>query len=1236
MNRRSLRLTLTIFALIVMGVLAVRLQPQPAALADDPQSSNSRTESAGRIALLEAKQALESAGQPRADGVRAVPVHDQIENAITITQDTYVHTVNTVDATSSPNDPEPQCGSTYNSNTVWYRFTPGSPGPVLLSTAGSDYDTVLSVYQGSPSSLAFVACNDDFSNVESQLEFSAAAGRTYYIEVADFGNPDGGNLNFSFSHTPSVPISVPLDIVLVQDETGSMSDDISNLRTLAPEIWDSVDALAAAGFRMSVIGFQDYAYLDYGAAGDWVYRRIINFTTDRSVFVSGVNTLVARGGDDAPEAQLATLNYLLSTAHPCIDSNQDGDCADSNDTPSNQQPDFRSGATRVILFATDAGFHDSDTEPQYPGPSGEAVKRRLQDSRAIFIGLVPNGAGQVPEVDELARLTGGSTQATGSSGQEVAAAIVAALNNIRPVSADLSSVTVTPSQLPADGVSQATVRVVVRDTLGQPVPRRIVRLISSRGAQDVLQQPTALSDENGVVTGTIASSVAGTTTIEAVDMIDSVYFSERPSVTFQPETINPSQDLARQIDVLHNISTGAVDDIERTVMQTGEHGDFFNARMDLDKAFRAINLVLNMVGIKSDLDSVAAATTHHLSGLLMEENIVWERVTALVTTHPDGSAYFNLRLEQLVITTQIMEVTEVIVYDGLRFLVEAASNLSKEYVQELGKEALQDLLEEFIASRTDGWSVLAERSVNASNNLQSAVAEQHAEVAAGVPAMSPAAQRAYADELQRRAKVPIVLQSALFTEGLLVDSIQGNYEGIGGGLEVFVLKFIGKALAGTVFDGPGVLLFDGATTRIDYYFDSKKIEFGERAMAAVPGVMKRAAESTAQIYTNEVGGYSRIMEQLPPRPAVGRIDAVRHVSVGSDWGGIYFSERASYSEVDVTNTGSEPAVFALYVEYSYFDRLLGMPLSYIPMTAYDYVVIDPGQTKTMHVDYKEEERGGSPKKDSSVSMQVLATNETGTFYIDSRFDRWDPVQQSRTGERLLLAADTVTLENPIDVYAMGGDTSSDYEIAIWAANPFTQTISTTIVQPLPASVAVDASDGIVADGAVTWNLEIAALDVISGSIKLTYDGPPGAQLKLEPATMTFVEPVSAATFTAESNAAELTGAWPITVEAEVPDVAFHSVPYLPVTVTNLTDSRVEGELVLTVRNENGIAREVRWSNMSIAPASVNVISLQLPAYLRPGAYLAEISAEIDGGERMFIQTPYTITGSSMWIPFVTR
>jgi hypothetical protein len=136
------------------------------------------------------------------------PPNDAIGNAINVTDLYYIDTEDTSGATTEASDPTPPCVTQFSAaqgntggqlngryNTIWYKFTPQFSANVQLTTDyfASSYDTVLSIWSGSPTKLNNIACNDDIAPgvIQSQLlAIPLSAGTTYYMMVSSFGPPD--------------------------------------------------------------------------------------------------------------------------------------------------------------------------------------------------------------------------------------------------------------------------------------------------------------------------------------------------------------------------------------------------------------------------------------------------------------------------------------------------------------------------------------------------------------------------------------------------------------------------------------------------------------------------------------------------------------------------------------------------------------------------------------------------------------------------------------------------------------------------------------------------------------------------------------------------------------------------------------------------------------------------------------------------------------------------------------
>lgn len=98
---------------------------------------------------------------------------------------------NNVGATYEINEPYhwPNTGVT----SVWWKWQSPISGVVTISTAGSNFDTIMAAYTGSSMlSLILVANNDDYGpDFTSQISFNATAGTTYQIAVDGFGGDSG-------------------------------------------------------------------------------------------------------------------------------------------------------------------------------------------------------------------------------------------------------------------------------------------------------------------------------------------------------------------------------------------------------------------------------------------------------------------------------------------------------------------------------------------------------------------------------------------------------------------------------------------------------------------------------------------------------------------------------------------------------------------------------------------------------------------------------------------------------------------------------------------------------------------------------------------------------------------------------------------------------------------------------------------------------------------------------------
>lgn len=1161
--------------------------------------------------------------------VAAAPVNDDIDAAIVIASSPFSSVIDTSGATNSLDDPWMGCGSGANSNTVWYRINAPSGGTLRIRTAGSNYDTVLAAYSSSRGSLNALGCNDDSNGtVQSDLTVRIQSGTTF-IEVADYGSIGGGQLAFSTRYTPTVAVtSTPLDVVLLQDETGSMADDISSLRNLAPQIWDGLTGISTAGFRMSVAGFRDYARSVWGGSGDWVYRLRGNFTASRTEFVSALNTLTAYGGNDTAEAQYAAIDYLFTPSHPCIDSEGNGTCTSSFDTPVNQQPIFRPGAKKILLLATDADFHDPINTTGYPGPLLGAVLTALRTNRVIVIGLVPGGAGRIPQMDELAALTGGSVQDTGGSGQNVADAISNALAQIRLVSPSLSDVQASSSTVVNDGFTPVTVTVTLRDTASNPVVGRRVWLMSNRGDIDVMTQPSALTDANGSAVGFLRSVLIGNATISALDLTDNIGIDQTVSIEVVAPGVPPNEELLRSIDALNTstqnqlrnlseLSNQAASDAKETQQKIG----VLSATVVLDTLFLAADFAggaKNLAEVANwKLPGVLNMTLDKASGAFdivhIDEQAVWKSIRSGSTKVIPKKAWLN----------------------GITYLVASYDNAAWQKLTSQEIEAIYSSL-----ASTGQFANLPLIITAKSTQYGNAIQVAHDQVSSGIP--DTVDQSAYANDFRRRSLVPSILSQITARHAAMSHDLHLQEQDAAEshkGIKLFFLKFAPGMVAFYLADGAGKLAYDTVIGGVETAIDAQDLKSAQHAFLDVNTFFQNTPSTMEEFSINTFSGFERLRRGLPVNTVSGRMSNFRHYSQGNSLLGLIWNEQQSYTDVDITNTGDTSASFVVFASYYYNARFLGLPWQAVPLTKDAAVVLGPHETRTVRLHYKRDDKAGSPETDSAVDFVLIGGNDTGKFVTDFLGDRWNPQRVSLVaGQRVTYAsassvAALPSIENPIDTYVSSNPTNQTYEVQTWIVNPFTGTMTIDLTQSLPGGISLISTDGSLSGSAVHWHKDIAAGDILSTSIRFAYAAAPGTKLDIAPATMSFIEPTSGIPLAIQSNPATVAASWPVMARVGMPQAVFGKITNISATIFSLIMQPVNGNLTLTIKNASEAVLYQEAKPFKLDSESYQVIDFNTPA-LPIGTHSLEAVLNVNGGSKRVLLDIYQVEGQRVSLPVV--
>jgi hypothetical protein len=193
----------------------------------------------------------------------AAPANDNFASAIPLTGASFSTTGTNVEATKETGEPN-HAGVT-GGRSVWWTWTaPATPPPsVMITTFGSDFDTVLHVYTGTSVSTLFsvTSGNDGISPITtSRVTFSPVANTVYYIAV-DGNNGFTGSIKLALPATPppndNFASATPLSGTLVTTTgynfgaTREVGEPTNPINSGGPSVWYTWTAPSSGKFKIS-------------------------------------------------------------------------------------------------------------------------------------------------------------------------------------------------------------------------------------------------------------------------------------------------------------------------------------------------------------------------------------------------------------------------------------------------------------------------------------------------------------------------------------------------------------------------------------------------------------------------------------------------------------------------------------------------------------------------------------------------------------------------------------------------------------------------------------------------------------------------------------------------------------------------------------------------------------------------------------------------------------------------
>jgi hypothetical protein len=820
-----------------------------------------------------------------------------------------------------------------------------------------------------------------------------------------------------------------------------------------------------------------------------------------------------------------------------------------------------------------------------------------------------------------------------------------------PADPQQSTITASPAQVPSDGVSQAQILVTLRGSDGAPLPGKHISLTSSRPDADLLQQPSLVTDANGQTHAAVASIQAGNSTISAMALEGGVTLAQTAAVQFISTDLN----LRGAIYNFWQHSDNTYAALQKLAVDSGNLGDYLRLKLiqeDLQWYMDVASIAFSGVVFLKDMDKTAQAAEMAYPGV----NNNWDAMTNLKSNFPDAGNMWNSNLKEITQNQDWSLFPDVWGNSGWQYF---ESDFRGQVIEDISKDLLSDFFGRLIDNSDPQY--FSDLGRNYKNDLQSfryALEGETASTLAALPTLTPQQEALYIQDIQARYMVPTDLWTNHYQVYNLVQGIHDAKEGPGGDMgqevEKKLLFFLAKSGAKTYISqatgGSGLLIFNLSEFIVKTWTLFQQQTAIVQALGEVPALFNDLPDTAIKIYSNDTSAYRNILEQNTVAPAQAQIQSIDNYSMGHGLfgGDNFWQESESFTDIRLTNTGSEPTIYEVYGQYDYWAYVWCIPWFYIPTSTHASIKLAPGATGTTTLYYKLLETGTSPEPNSVVTIRILGTNDWGMYHITTEQVTWnnlhqipegsDKVAAERNPQDYALIPDGITVvPNPIDLY-VGADASNPaYQAFVLVTNPFTQTILAQISYTLPAEVSVIATDGFVYTDTHTirWSLMLDPDSSQILSFRMESSAPLGQPLLFPPAQMSFRFEDQPGTMQSQSNSVQTDGIWPLEVRTILGHAAANQPLLVSVTLTSTLSTEITGTLVITLTNGKGQPLDVQEIPFMLAGQAGSLVQTQVPG--QPyGNYVVEIGVRFGQNSRRYGDMVYILREYTMFLPTLLK
>jgi len=256
---------------------------------------------------------------------------------------------------------------------------PKDPGTDIEGTDGDDYlegdsaDNTILTGDGDDTLIGGAGNDTYIINGNGKKIIIDSNGDKDTIDLSDLGN--SANIDLSKDGKVGEDTEIvfsrdshkePLDLLILQDLSGSFRDDVSTVRGLLDDLTTDISEIQPDTY-FGAASFVDKPVEGHGSGSDFVYHTDAKLTSDTEAIKEAFNNMTVLGGDDSEEAQ---LEALYQVALRTIEDEKTSGTAED-------EIGFRENSMKIVLITTDAPYH---VEGDYVGATSPNNGDTIVDS----------------------------------------------------------------------------------------------------------------------------------------------------------------------------------------------------------------------------------------------------------------------------------------------------------------------------------------------------------------------------------------------------------------------------------------------------------------------------------------------------------------------------------------------------------------------------------------------------------------------------------------------------------------------------------------------------------------------------------------------------------------------------------------------------------------------------------------------------------------------------------------